>query len=507
MKRIITVIAAIFCCIAAHATSPVQRHGALRVEGIQLVGESGAPAVLHGVSMGWHSAWPRWYNPDAVAEVVNVWKADVVRAAIGVHPRQKGYLADPEGSWKCLEGVVEGALAVGAYVIVDWHSHQIETDAAVKFFTEVAQRWGTHPNLIYEIFNEPVNDSWDDVKAYSRTVMDAIRAVDPDNVILVGSPHWDQDVHLVAADPIIGYDNIMYTMHFYAATHKDELRERTRAAIEAGLPIFLSECGGMEASGDGPLDPESWMAWERLADEYGVSWVTWSLSEKNETCSMILDGSVPADGGWTDADLKEWGRMVRDRLQAVAPEELFNGTDLEGWAGFAADPSVDTASEFRVVDGVIRLEGKLGYIHTLKSYSDYRLEVEWRWPDGKVSNSGIFQRVQPEYSGLPESFECQLQAGNAGDLVGLGGARTDATADATEAITVTKKMNPSNERPAGEWNRAEIVCRGDEITIRINGLLQNYATGLSLREGYIGLQSEGGPVEFRKVWITPITNY
>ncbi len=507
--RVIIAIVATMFCVEVFGASPLERHGALRVEGTRLVGERGAPAVLHGVSMGWHSSWPRWYNPEAVAEVVNEWKADVVRAAIGIHSRDTGYLADPEGSWKCLEGVVEGALAVGAYVIVDWHSHQIETEAAVDFFTRVAGRWGEHPNIIYEIYNEPIRDSWDEVKTYSRTVMDAIRAVDPDNIILVGSPHWDQDVHIVAADPITGYDNIMYTMHFYAATHKDDLRERTQSAIDAGTPIFLSECAAMEASGNGRLDFASWREWERLADRNGLSWVTWSLSEKEETCSMIDGGAVPADGGWKDADLKEWGRYVRDRLQAGSPIpepetiELFNGRDLDGWVGYLADPSLDPAEEFTVQDGVIRLSGKLGYLHTEKGYTDYRLEVEWRWPE-EASNSGIFQRVQPEYQALPECFECQLQAGNAGDLVGLGGIRTAETADATGEITVTKKMNPSNEKPLGEWNRAEIVCRGDVIDVYINGEHQNHVTGTSRFEGYVALQSEGGPVEFRNVRLTPL---
>jgi endoglucanase len=149
-------------------------------------------------------------------------------------------------------------------------------------------------------------------------VIDAIRAVDPDNLILVGSPHWDQDIHLVAAAPLTGYTNIAYTVHFYAATHKDELRARTQAAIDTGLPVFLSECAAMEASGDGPLDYASWNEWEQLADRNGLSWVAWSLSEKDETCSMIRDGNVPANGGWKDGDLKEWGRFVRDRLRAGA---------------------------------------------------------------------------------------------------------------------------------------------------------------------------------------------
>ncbi|MDR1671192.1 MAG: DUF1080 domain-containing protein [Alistipes sp.] len=185
---------------------------------------------------------------------------------------------------------------------------------------------------------------------------------------------------------------------------------------------------------------------------------------------------------------------------AAPPVELFNGTDLTGWKGYLDDPALDTSREFVVRDGVICLSGKLGYIHTVETYSDYTLEVEWRWP-GEPSNSGIFQRVQPEYQALPKCFEIQLKAGDAGDLVCLGGARTAETSNNLAAIVVQPKANPSNEKPAGQWNHAVITCIGGDISVSINGMLQNRATGASLTRGYIGLQSEGGPVEFRNVKI------
>ncbi len=183
--------------------------------------------------------------------------------------------------------------------------------------------------------------------------------------------------------------------------------------------------------------------------------------------------------------------------------DLFNGKNLEGWIGYLDDSSLEAAEEFTVRDGVICLSGPLGYIRTVDTYSDYKLEVEWRWP-GEPSNSGIFHRIQLPDKGLPECFECQLHAGNAGDVVLLGGARTAETMASTASIPVMAKLAASNEKPAGEWNKAEIVCQGSEITITINGTLQNHATGTSLMEGYVGLQSEGGPVEFRNVRLTPI---
>ncbi len=353
MKKLLVLFVALFFCGAVYAGSP----SALSVRGGKLVDSAGESVVLHGVSMGWHSSWPRFYNPEAVREVADVWGADVVRAAIGVHPREKGYMADPAGSWKCLEAVVEGAVERGIYVIVDWHSHAIETEAAVEFFRKVAARWGDKPNVIYEIFNEPVNDSWEQVKEYSVRVIEAIRQTDPDNIILVGSPHWCQDIHLVAADPIAGYDNLMYTMHFYAATHKDELRTRTEDAIKSGLPVFVSECAAMEATGDGPLDYESWGKWEKMMADHDTSWVTWSLSEKDESCSMIRDGAVPATGHWTDGDLKEWGKFVRNRLQSMKKfDEIGDGLRLN----FFGHGSVG-----------FEFGGKYFYVDPVSDYADY----------------------------------------------------------------------------------------------------------------------------------------
>jgi hypothetical protein len=180
--------------------------------------------------------------------------------------------------------------------------------------------------------------------------------------------------------------------------------------------------------------------------------------------------------------------------------ELFNGRDLTGWHGYVADPTVDPDTEFKVVDGVIRLGGSLGYLHTRQTFSDYILSVEWRWPE-EPSNSGIFQRVQPAYMGLPQCYECQLKAGSAGDLVDLADDRTAETVLDLDKIVIKPKASPSSEKPAGEWNQALIECRGDSIKITVNGVEQNRAGGLRLKSGYVALQSEGGPVEFRNIRI------
>lgn len=292
---------------------PVNLHGALQVEGTQLVDAKNKPVVLRGMSFGWHNFWPRFYNAGTVQWLRKDWNCNIIRAAMGVEP-ERGYIRQPEWSKEKIKAVVDAAITEGLYVIIDWHSHNINRAEAKAFFTEMAQAYGRHPNVIYEIFNEPDQESWAEVKDYSIDLIKTIRAIDPDNIILVGTPHWDQDVHLAADDPIKGFSNLMYTLHFYAATHKQELRARGDYALQKGLPLFISESAGMEASGNGPLNVEEWDRWIQWAEKNRISWITWSVSDKDETCS-VLQKIADAEGGWKENDLKESGVKTRALLK------------------------------------------------------------------------------------------------------------------------------------------------------------------------------------------------
>lgn len=269
--------------------------------------------MLRGASFGWHNLWPRFYNKKAVAWLASDWKCNVVRASMGVG-LDDSYLENPEFALQCVKNVVDGAIKQGIYVIIDFHSHKIHTEEAKKFFTLMAEKYGKYPNVIYEIFNEPDYYTWPEVKAYSEELIKTIRAIDRDNIILVGSPHWDQDIHLVAEDPITGHSNLMYTMHFYAGTHKQWLRDRTDAAKAKGIPIFVSECAGMEATGDGPVDEVEWKAFLDWMEARKISWVVWSVSDKNETCSMLLP-RAKSTGDWTDELIKPWGKISREAIR------------------------------------------------------------------------------------------------------------------------------------------------------------------------------------------------
>ena len=315
MRKLFFLIVLI-CIATIPDAQSVKQNGKLKVKGTQLVNSKGNPIVLHGMSFGWSCFHPRFYTAGAVNTLAKEWKSTVIRASLGVEPA-KGYKQDSAKQMQLIKTLVDAAIKEAIYVIVDWHSHNINLDEAKIFFRNIATAYHSYPNIIYEIFNEPDHETWPEVKKYSEEVIAVIRAIDKDNIILVGSPRWDQEVQLPAADPIKGFDNLMYTMHFYAGTHKQWLRDRTDEAIRKGLPIFVSECAGMEATGNGPIDHDEWKKFKDWMDEKKISWVAWSVSDKNETCS-VLNPTANSEGNWKKSEIKEWGQLTKGALNDYA---------------------------------------------------------------------------------------------------------------------------------------------------------------------------------------------
>ncbi len=179
---------------------------------------------------------------------------------------------------------------------------------------------------------------------------------------------------------------------------------------------------------------------------------------------------------------------------------LFNGKDLNNWAFFLRDPSADASQVFTVQNDVIHITGNpFGYMRTKESYSDYTLHLEWRYP-GELSNSGVFIHAQLPDTIWPKCIECQLKAGNAGDFVAMGGSDMNERTD--KSVRVVAKLAESTEKAAGEWNTMEVTCISDNIDVFVNGVLMNKATGVTIKEGHICLQSEGKDIEFRNVYLT-----
>ncbi len=297
----------------------MERYGQLQVQGNSIVDKRGNPVQLRGMSYFWSQWQGKYYNPETVAWLKNDWRATIVRAAMGIE--SGGYLTHPEEEQRKVMALVDGAIREGMYVIIDWHDHhaQDHTEEAKTFFSEMARRYGHQPNVIYEIYNEPVDVPWSGViKPYSEAVIAAIREHDPDNLIICGTPEWSQRVDEAAADPIAD-KNVAYTLHFYAATHKKELRDIAQKALDSGVALMVTEFGTCEASGDGPVNEAETRAWWHFLDRYHISWCNWSVADKLESASALKPGASTL-GGWPLESITTSGRLVRGELQAQNPK-------------------------------------------------------------------------------------------------------------------------------------------------------------------------------------------
>ena len=298
---------------------PVDSHGHLRVEGSQLVNQRGEPYVLRGIGYGRHNWWQHLWNSGTVNWLADDWKLNVIRAAMGIEP-EGGYLDNPDFGKQKMRDVVDACIEKGIYVIIDWHAHDLYWGEAKAFFDEMSRDYGGYPNVLYELINEPDYESWPEVKAYAIEMINTIRANDPDNIILVGSPHYSQDLHLVADDPITGYNNIMYTMHFYAGTHWNSLRDRSDYARSKGLGVFVSECAGMNADGDGPINYDNWNTYLTWMESNQISWCKWAMHHKGNSCATIQEWASWS-GGWSDGDLTENGIQTKYDLHYYYTED------------------------------------------------------------------------------------------------------------------------------------------------------------------------------------------
>ena len=255
----------------------------------------------------------RFYNASVVDWLKTDWQSKIVRAAMGVE-EFGGYITHPEQNRTRVETIVDAAIDEDLYVIIDWHSHHAENyqAQAISFFQDMARKYGDNNNVIYEVYNEPIHVSWSGtVKPYAEAVIAAIREIDPDNLVIVGSPTWSQDVHEVAADPITRFDNIAYTLHFYAGTHTEFLRDRAERAMNDGIAIMVTEWGTVNADGNGAVDVAETNRWIEWMDQYNLTHLNWSVHDKDEGASVIRPGAA-TNGGWTASSLTTSGAFVRD---------------------------------------------------------------------------------------------------------------------------------------------------------------------------------------------------
>lgn len=306
----------------------VSQHGRLKTVNGRLVDQYGVPTPLHGMSTHGLHWFGQYANKDSIKWLRDDWNINVIRAAM--YTKEGGYLDNASVINKVWE-TIDAAIAADIYVIVDWHiltdgNPLTHKEAAKAFFQQVTAKYGNDPHIIYEIANEPNAGSGDQatvswanaIKPYANEVIPVIRAGAPDSIVIVGTAVWSQRLDQVMASPLT-FNNVAYAVHFYAcsAEHQEPLRAIVKAAAEAKLAIFSTEWGNSEYTGNGSICPAQSDIWMDLLDQYGISWVNWSLADKAETSAALRSGAS-ATGGWTSAQLTDSGNYVRNRLRSYA---------------------------------------------------------------------------------------------------------------------------------------------------------------------------------------------
>jgi len=300
--------------------TPFDKHGALSIDGTDIVDVNGDRFELMGVSTHGIAWFPQYVNKDAFTTVRDIWGANLIRLSMYT-AESGGYCQD--GDKDELKGLIDDgvkyATELGMYVIIDWHilsdgDPNTNKDEALDFFEEISSKYADYDNVIYEICNEPNGGTtWSDVKSYAEEVIPVIRK-NTDAIIIVGTPTWSQDVDAAADDPLTGFDNIAYAVHFYAATHKDNIRDKVTYAHDKGLCVFISEFSICDASGNGGIDYDSADAWfNDIIYKYNLSFAGWSISNKAET-SAFIKSSCDKTSGWSDDELSDTGLWLKNQI-------------------------------------------------------------------------------------------------------------------------------------------------------------------------------------------------
>jgi endo-1,4-beta-xylanase len=333
MRKMFAVLTLSLLTFSLQAETPVVAHGLLKAKGNRIVDQHGHDVQLRGMSMFWSQWKGKYYTPQVVNWLVKDWKINVIRVAMAVDAG--GYASNEKEKEKAFS-MIDAAVNEGIYVIVDFHVHDAikYQKEAVTFFTEVASRYGSLPNIIYEPWNEPVQHAWAEViKPYHETVVAAIRKIDPDNLIVCGTKTWSQNVEEASLDPINDV-NVAYTLHYYAATHKQKLREEAARALKNGIALMVTEYGTCESNGSGYLDLEETKKWWSFLDENKISHCNWSVSDKKETASILKTG-ISEFGNWNEEDLTPSGKLVREEIRLKNTQQMKTGE--KGLKDFYAD--------------------------------------------------------------------------------------------------------------------------------------------------------------------------
>lgn len=305
---------------ATGANTPVDYFGEMKVNGNHINGaKTNAPMQVQGMSFFWSNWSDKYWNSATVDRMVDEFKCEIVRASYGVDDHGTPYNYSDEDK---VREVVREAIKKGIYVIIDWHSHgAYENPSAAKdFFSKMASEFGGYDNVIFEVYNEPKQISWGTVKSYAEQVIPVIRQYS-NNLIIVGSPTWSQDVDAAANDPIHA-ENIAYTLHFYAGSHKQSLRDKGNYAMQKGLPLFVTEWGTCNADGSGAIDYASTTEWQNWMNQNSISSCNWSINDKDETASIFNNSGLTESGNYLKSIFEDHSKIAEWRRQGATYQTI-----------------------------------------------------------------------------------------------------------------------------------------------------------------------------------------
>lgn len=445
----------------------VSKNGRLQVVGNGVTNQFGDPACLAGNSLFWSnfSEGSIFYVSDTVDKLASDWNSSIVRAAMGVE--EPGGYTHNNGQFATREmnkviAVIDAAIANDIYVIVDYHSHAAEetVDEAVFFFDQISSLYGDNDHIIYEVYNEPINQSWPTIKAYAETVIDAIRANDPDNLIIVGTPFFSQQVDVASADPI-NDPNVAYTLHFYAGTHGQSLRNRAITAMNNGIALFVTEWGTVNADGNGNVATASVNTWMEFCRTHDICHANWSISDKDEGSAVVLpnqgvaglvNDNLTASGTFVRAIVSDWSNFVGKTVvtEIVGRNVFYNGSSFDD-----DNPAPDPSDEGAVATNKLPLLP--GETASFSNYSSYVHGI-----------NGLIIDLEGASSSLDET-DFSFRVGNDNN--------PDEWADAPKplSVSVMEKIGPNeSDRITLIWDDGVITNQWLEVK-----LLANARTGLA----------------------------
>lgn len=288
----------------------VSYNGKLKIKGVDLVNQYDEKILLQGISTHGVHWFKELYTKDNIKKLKDEFNINVFR--IAMYTDEGGYISDKSIKNK-VEELIEYCKELDLYVIIDWHilhdnNPNIHKEEAKKFFEEMSNKYKDYDNIIFEICNEPNgNTTWDEVKSYAEEVIPIIRK-NTNNIIIVGTPTWSQEVDKAADNPL-KFDNITYALHFYSGTHKEELRNKIDYARDKGISIFVSEFGISDASGNGGVFLDEGKTWLNYLRSKNISYVNWSLANKDESSALLLPNTNTPD----DNNLSASGKFIKEQ--------------------------------------------------------------------------------------------------------------------------------------------------------------------------------------------------